>query len=161
MGYESRFYEPEPPITRERIVAAARVYIDTPFGHQGRTKGRALDCVGLPLMVAGDLGLVDKDGQPLHGGCYTTYSPQPVGNYVYQMCQKHLVYKPVREMLPGDVLVFAVPSAPCHVGIVSAEKGAINIIHAYNVAGKCVEHVLDVKWQRRIVGCFKFPEVED
>lgn len=148
-------------VSREAIIETARTYVETPFAHQGRTKGSALDCVGLPLMVAGDLGLNDKDGQPLNGGCYTTYSAQPVGNYVYQLCQKHLVYKPVRAMLPGDVLVFNVETAPCHVGILSEKDGVAYVIHAYNGVGKCVEHVLDYRWRKRLVGCFQFPEVED
>ena|SRR5208282_1894848 len=150
-------------VSRDHIVAVARKYLDTPFAPKGRMLGIGLDCVGLPLMVAGELALVDKSGMPLNGGTYSTYSDQPVGNYVYEMCMKHLVYKPVREMLPGDVLCISVVSAPCHVAIASDDaQGLACIIHAYSGgARKVVEHPLDKKWQRRVTGCFKFPEVRD
>lgn len=151
------------PVTREQVQAAARKYLGTPFADKGRLLGRGLDCVGLPLMVAGDLNLVDRDGVPLNGASYSTYSAQPQGTYVHDMCMKHLVYKPTREMLPGDVVSLRVVSSPCHVGIITEDvNGRVGLIHAYSGGpGKVIEHLLDVKWQRRIVGCFKYPEVID
>lgn len=152
-----------PAVTREQIVAAGRKYLGTPFKHQGRLMGQGCDCVGIPLMIAGDLKLVDKSGIPLNGDCFHTYSAQPVGNYVHDMCMEHLVYKPVREMLPGDFLSMKVVTAACHVALVTEDdKGRVCILHAYSGGpGKVVEHLLDEKWRRRIVGCFKFPEVRD
>jgi hypothetical protein len=130
--------------------------------HQGRIKGLGIDCVGIPLCVAGDLGLKDKDGLAMNGKLYASYSPQPDGNHVHRMCQKHLVQKPVREMKPGDVISMKVESAPCHVGIVGEDANGLTIIHAYSgMMNKTIEHSIDAKWRRRIAGCFAFPEVED
>ena len=42
------------------IVDQARGYLGTPFLHQGRTR-HGLDCVGLVIRVAHDLGLSDYD----------------------------------------------------------------------------------------------------
>lgn len=149
--------------TRAQILLEARKWLNTPFAARGRTLGQQLDCVGLPLMVAEALGLRDKSGMPLNGSTYTTYSDQPVGSFVNDACMAHLVYKPVREMEPGDVLTMSIPDSPCHVGIVGEDsKRRITIIHAYaGGAAKVVEHLLDEKWRRRICACYSFPEVED
>lgn len=151
------------PVTRQQIVTAARKWLDTPFAHQGRTLGRGLDCVGLPLMIAEELGLKDKLGEPLNGASYAVYSPQPLGDYVYQICLKHLVYKPTREMQPGDILSVKVLTAPCHVAMVGKDRaGRLTIIHAYSGgAAKVVEHLLDEKWRARIAGCFAYPGIEE
>lgn len=149
-------------MTGQDIVAEARKWLGTPFKAKGRLLGHGLDCVGLPLMVAEGLGLQDRHGQPLNGACYSTYSDQPVGTYVHDMCLKHLVAKPVREMKPGDILTLNVSTAPCHVAIVSEDhKKRLSIIHAYSGGpAKVVEHLIDIKWRRRIAGCFSFPEVQ-
>jgi hypothetical protein len=114
-------------------------------------------------MVAGELGLKDKLGAALTGASYSTYPAQPMGDYVHQMCLKHLIYKPIRGMLPGDILSINVLTAPCHVAMVGADSaGQLTLIHAYNGGPqKVVEHLLDMKWRRRIAGCFSFPGVED
>lgn len=150
-------------VKREVVVAAGRRYLDTPFRHQGRLLGVGCDCVGIPLMVAGDLGLLDKSGMPLNGDCFRSYSSQPADNYVHDMCMEHLVYKPVREMLPGDIVSMKVVTAACHTAMVTEDaNGRVCILHAYSGGpGKVVEHLLDEKWRRRIVGCFKYPEVVD
>ena len=146
--------------TRADIVACARTYVGTPFGHQGRQKGMLLDCVGLPLMVAGELGLKDRFENLIHGGLYTKYTAQPLGNFVKDTAARHLVRKPIDQIAPGDVLALRVVSAACHVGMVGDSPEGLTLIHAQNGAGeKCVEHLLDDQWRSRIAGVFSFPEV--
>ena len=48
-------------VTAADVVAAARAHIGTPWQHQGRLRGVALDCAGLVIMVARDLGIVEPD----------------------------------------------------------------------------------------------------
>jgi NlpC/P60 family putative phage cell wall peptidase len=147
---------------RAAIIAVARTWIGTPFAHQGRVKGLGCDCVGIPLCVAEELGANDKEGQPMTGKLYASYSPQPEGNYVHRMCQKHLVQKPVSQMKAGDVISMNVISAPCHVGILGEDANGLTIIHAFSgAANKVVEQPMDAKWRRRIAGCFAFSGVED
>lgn len=147
---------------RSQIVDCARTYLNTPFGDKGRVKGKALDCVGLPLMIAEELGLVDIAGEKLHGHTYCSYSSQPSGTIVLDLCIKHLVRKGLSKIQPGDVLVMVVPTQPCHVGIFAGEvDGVPSLIHAYSGGpNKCVEQPIDVRWSRRIVAAFSFPGVE-
>ncbi len=149
--------------TNAQVVAKAREYINTPFAAKGRVKGQKSDCVGLVLMVAGELGLKDVNGVALNGALYNDYSDQPVGNYVHEMCMKHLIYVPVRLVKPGNVVSIAPGKAPCHVGFIGAdEAGALTLIHAYNGGKQRVtEHPLNIRWLRRLRGGFTFPEVEE
>lgn len=149
-------------INRQEITTCARTFIGTPFRHAGRCKGvrGGLDCVGLPLMIAGELGLLDIDGKPLTGDTYKAYTAQPVDNLVLDLCVKHLVRVAVPDQQEGDVLVMKVPHSPCHVGISAGiVNGQPGIIHAYSGAEGTVEHGIDVKWARRIVAAFRFPGV--
>lgn len=148
------------PVTGTQIVECARSYVGTPFAHAGRCKGKASDCVGLPLMIAGELGLADRAGLLLTGATYTAYSAQPVNNIVLDMCAKHLVRVPNSARQPGDLLVMKVPTNPCHVGIYSGVvRGIPHMIHSYSGVGKCCEHAIDAKWARRIVAVYRYPEV--
>lgn len=109
-------------------------------------------------MIAEELGLLDADGNKLTGQTYCSYSKQPTGTIVLDLCVKHLVQKGVRRMQAGDVLVMVVPTQPCHVGIYAGDG---NMIHAYSGGpNKCVEQPLDVRWMRRVVAAFSFPGVE-
>jgi cell wall-associated NlpC family hydrolase len=139
-------------ITRQQVVAEARKWLGTPFCDKGRLRGIGVDCVGLVLCVMRDLKLHDWVDE------FKVYSAQPVGRMVFEVCAGRLNAKPLASRLPGDVLVFRVPVAPVHVGIVTD----VGIIHAYNSGKfpKVVEHVLDVNWLRRVEGCFSIPGVE-
>jgi hypothetical protein len=149
--------------TNADIVAKAREYINTPFAPKGRAKGSATDCVGLVLMVAGELDLKDVNGVSVSGSLYSDYSDQPLGNYVHEACMRHLVYVPVRLLKPGNVVTVSLGTAPCHVGIIGSDKaGALTLIHAYNGGSRLViEQPIDTRWLRRFRGGFAFPEVKE
>lgn len=149
--------------TRQQVVDCALSFEGTPFSHQGREKGKKVDCVGIPLMVAGELKLLDINGQPLHGDLYKTYSPDPAGQLVLQCCQQHLVQKTLNTLAPGDILVMRVETLPCHAAIyVGLRNGVPHIVHAYSGGfEKCVVHELDTRWRRRVAAVFEFPGIED
>lgn len=127
------------------IVAEARTWLGTPFHHQGRVKGAGVDCIGLVIGVARDLGLVDY-ASPAYGRI-----PNPV--VMGRELRAHLL--PASAIDPGVVLWFAFAQAPQHVGIVT-DSG---LIHAYATAGKVVETGLDPQWIARTRGMFRFPGV--
>jgi hypothetical protein len=153
-------------ITRAQVIEAARDWVDTPFQHQGRVKGRAVDCVGLVLCVCEELGAAGASLTPeswTRLPQYTNYGPMPFQRQVFDECMRRLIKRPWKDgFKPGDVLSLRVPTEPCHVAIVSGVNGVPYMIHAYGGSRmKCSEHVLDVKWQNRIAGVFTIPGVED
>jgi NlpC/P60 family putative phage cell wall peptidase len=139
-------------VTRQQIVSEARRWRGTPFQHQGRLRGVGVDCVGLVLCVARDLGLGDWCED------YNAYSSQPVSDAVLTECRRRLLEKTVSMTLPGDVLCFRLPRFGTHVGIVTGCMGFPGIVHAYSGGpGRVVEHFVDAKWRRRIAAAFAFP----
>jgi hypothetical protein len=150
--------------TRKQIVACAREYLGTKFQHQGRIKGKTCDCVGLPYMVADELGLHSRDGEPIHKHDNSHYTAQPTNNFVQTECQRLLVEKPISQMQEGDVLLLKMPTIPCHVGIVTkvyegTKHECFGIIHSYSPAKKVVETILDARLMNRVVSAFSFPGV--
>lgn len=153
-------------VSRSAIVKAARGWVGTPFAHQGRIKGRAVDCVGLVLCVAEELGIDGACSSPeswTRQPKYSQYGPEPFRGKVFNECVERLEKVQDSESIKvGDILSLRVPLTPCHVAIVSEHNGVLYMIHAYNggTNKKCCEHVLDSAWRRRIAGVFRFPGVE-
>jgi hypothetical protein len=158
------------PVTRAEIVTAARKDLGRPLGHQGRgvAKNGPLDCVGLVLAVAEDLGLADVHGRPIRRADYANYTAQPVSGFVQHECAARLVVASdggigvtaKRAILkPGDVITLRVPAVPCHTAIVSPYGPAVAMIHAYSGVHKVCEHIMDDAWVARIAGIFNFPGV--
>jgi hypothetical protein len=149
--------------TRAEVVACARSYVGTKFVHQGRRLGQALDCVGLILCVGEDLAFEDKNGVPLLRTDYPDYPAQPKGRFVHDECVKRLVRKSILDLKPGDVITLRLPTDPCHTAIIGEIPGqGLSMIHCYDGGRrKCIEHRLDEHWQRRIVGAFEFPGIEE
>lgn len=131
-------------MTADEIIAAARAEINTPFVHQGRLPGVALDCAGLIVHVAAALGLeyVDVAG----------YSRTPSGGILESTLDAQPCLFRVSEARAGDVLLFRFLGAPQHLGITTGET----LIHAYQKAGKVCEHRIDEQWRRRIVRVYRF-----
>ena len=143
-------------ISRDQIIAEARKWLGTPFRHQGRIRGRGVDCVGLLLCVMRDLGIADWLTE------FVTYPRQPMTDRVLEVCRARMIEIPLFEpMQPGDILVFRVPTVACHTAIVTELHGKPGIVHAYSPAGKVVEHCIDEKWRRRVAGCFLAPGVSE
>lgn len=155
-------------VTRADIVKAARKYLGAPLAHQGRHT--ALDCVGLLLAVAEDLGLRDLAGNLILRSDYAHYSRQPVDGFVERECvlrlKSELIGAPTTSrtlallVKTGDVLCLRVPTIACHVGIASNVGSDVGVIHAYSSAHKVVEHRIDDAWARRVAGVFSFPGIQ-
>lgn len=119
-------------IARAEVVAEARSWVGTPWVHQHRAKGHAVDCAGLIIGVARALGLVPADFDV--GG----YGTAPDGRLL-AMCQAHM--RPVTRdaMQPGDVVVVAVKSDPQHMGILAPYPGGrLAMIHATSTGARGV-----------------------
>jgi len=135
---------------REQIVAEARRWLGTPFHHQGRLLGAGVDCVGVVIGVGRALGLTQFDT--------TDYGRLPVPDRMLGQLSANLVPVAVGEIGLGDILWMRIDRDPQHLAIVSGVAPR-QIVHAYEGVGRCVEHGLDGKWQRRVVRAWRFAGV--
>lgn len=114
-------------VTRLEVVAAARTWLGTPYEHQHRMKGHGVDCAGLVIGVARELGLVATDFD-ING-----YARVPDGKSLIEFCDRFMDRIPMALLLPGHVLVyqFVAKLGPQHMGIVGDYKhGGLSIIQA-------------------------------
>lgn len=114
-------------VTGEEYATAARSWVNVPFRHWGRNR-HGVDCVGLVLCVAYDLGL-------------SSYTPRPYSRNIDPAAMRaelEVCLDPVEEKQPGDVLFMRVYGVPQHLGIYTGET----LIHAFETVGK----VCEVQW---------------
>lgn len=141
-------------MTPDDIVAVARSALGTPFRHQGRTAGRALDCAGLLNYVCAEIGIETRDR--------TGYPHMPNGELEVALDEHAalgiLIRVPVIEMQAGDFVLmhFEGELAARHLGICAGHT----LIHAWAVARKVCEHDFDATWRRRVVRAYRLAGVE-
>lgn len=130
----------------DAIIAGARECLGTPFRHQGKLVGRGLDCAGVAIHAARQAGLdvIVVDG----------YGRHPADGSLEQALAEQTCLQPVSldDRQPGDLLLMRFSADPQHLAIYTGES----IIHAYQAAGKCVEHRLSDVWAARIVAVYRF-----
>ena len=132
-------------MTGADIVAEARKHIGTPFKHQGRLPGMALDCAGLVVIVAQNCGIEIFDAQG--------YGRTPNGALEATIAAQVCVDKvPIAERQAGDVLTMRFGKEMRHVAICAGDT----VIHSYEAVGKVCEHALDAMWGKRIVSVYRF-----
>lgn len=133
------------------VVKEARTWIGVKWCHQGRSR-EGIDCAGLVIRVAQDLGCTDFDT--------ADYARQATDETMLELCREHLTSVDRSDLQPGDVLVMAFENQR-HMAIVGdyPYPGELSIIHAYALAPrKVVEVRLDSTWMARVIGTFRFPE---
>ena len=141
--------------TKEEIVRLARETIGTPYQHQQRVNGVAMDCAGVPVYVGLRLGVDFHD--------VTNYGRQPRPNEMRNALDRTLVRINKINMQPGDVAWIRFQREPQHLAIIGDYYlGGLSLIHASNGSGlnRVVEHRMDDKWLFRIVAAWRYPEVE-
>ncbi len=135
----------------DRVIAAAREWLGTPYRHQGSTLGAGCDCLGLLRGVwrrlYGDEPLaVPPYGRSLRG--------EADGELLSEMAERLLV-REAQPLVGGQVVLFRLgrmlPARHCGI-LVSPSR----FIHAQERLG-VVEANLTEGWQRRIAGLFAFP----
>jgi cell wall-associated NlpC family hydrolase len=138
------------------IVAIAREVIGSPYGHQGRVGGIALDCAGVPVYVAQRLGMPFDD--------VTGYGRQPNPDEMRAILEKNLARVAKANKQPGDVVWLKIGANPQHLGVLGDYPlGGLSLIHSTNGSGlnRVVEHRLDDAWCSRIVAVWRFPQVAE
>jgi cell wall-associated NlpC family hydrolase len=142
-------------IARADVVTCARTWIDTPYQHQARLRGVGVDCAGLVIAVARELGIVEPDFD-VQG-----YARQPDGVSLLAWCDQSMTPVSQGDMQPGDVVVVAFDLAPGHLGIVGDYlHGGLSIIHSLGItAGRVVETRLQFSRAMRFVRGYSMPGV--
>lgn len=136
-------------MTPQRIAAAARAYVGVPFHPHGRTQA-GLDCAGLVLAVANDLGLALRDVPPF-------YAPLRSGFALLRELRDQLVEVNFRRPPAGAVLAFSFGRSEHAAILVDAPA---RVVHAWRSAGRVVETELDEATARRVVGAFVLKGVD-
>jgi len=142
---------------RADIVRVARGYLGTPFHHMGREPGVALDCAGVLICVARELGLVVPDFD------VPSYVMQPDGHSLLQWCDAHMRRVSRARMQPGDAVVVKSGVRPQHLALIAELNGAPTIIHASNLprARRVVEDLLRFRAGLVYVAAYAFPGIVD
>ncbi len=137
-------------ISGNDVVIAASSWIGTPFQHQARVKGIGVDCAGLVIGVAHQIGVTDYD---IDG-----YPRVPDGAMMERVLGEQLIHVNMDNMQAGDVLLFGFMKYAQHLAIIT-QMNPVYIIHAYQPNGKVTHHRLDTVWRRRIRGVYRLPGV--
>jgi len=142
-------------VTQNAIADQARLYIGTPFRHQGRSRIGGLDCVGLLVRIAKDLKLSEYD--------FSIYSAEPNPAQFMEIARAcpDIERVNLKDRKIGDFLTISLPKYPCHVAIISFQSTSEErMIHAWAGAGAVTEHRLDEFWFSRVRECYRFKGVE-
>jgi len=132
------------------VIAAARLWLGTPYHHQASLRGAGCDCLGLIRGVWRDV----SGPEPMAPPPYTRDWGE-VGRHEVLLEAMRGVMRPGDGIAPGAVLVFRMmPGALAkHAGIV-LDAGAF--VHAHERRGVTSEP-LTMAWRRRVVAVFHFP----
>jgi len=125
--------------SKQDYVNSARNWLGVRWVHQGRSRN-GLDCVGLILVAARDLGLEIPD-MP---GYRRTPDPQKFIGHIFANSN------PETETVPGHFGVFRDGTQPCHAGIFAEKNGVTTLIHAYAGTGIVMEEPFIHDWPRRL-----------
>lgn len=153
--------QPTTTITAAAVVAEARAWLGTPWQHQAALKGVGCDCTGLVRGVIAAFRPLPAELEQM------SYARVPDGVTLLRLCREHLHEVPAASAQPGDVLTFRYTLHPQHLGIAGDYvHGGLSLIHALDqrgrsaasLAGRVVEHRLDVAWRSRLVAVFRIAD---
>ncbi len=143
---------------RDDIVAAARSRRGVRFQEYGRNE-HGLDCAGLLIVVAREVGLVPPDFD-VRG-----YSQRPDGTLLERMAPHMGRRLNKATMRAGDAIVIITDQDPQHLGILAQYKGrddVFSIIHASNDERylRVIDMRLMFSKHVRFAAAYAFPGVE-
>lgn len=137
--------------TRAEVIAEARKHLGTRWIHQGRWEGIGLDCLGLVVVVARNLGYKVQDT--------STYDIRPDPVLLRSEVERQLI--PTSSPRLGSILLLHFNTrtrTAYHFAFLSGEDA---IIHAYAKARKVVEDTYSELWAPRLTAAFDFPGLAD
>ena len=139
----------------DRIVAAARGWLGTPYHDQASLKGVGCDCLGLIRGVWRETVGPEPFSMPPYSRDWGEIAKREP---ILDLAATVMVEVPLDRIAPGAVLVFRMRRGAVakHLGILTEPD---RFIHAYDRIG-VLEEPLSGAWQRRLVAVFQLPEPE-
>ncbi|PKP68181.1 MAG: peptidase [Alphaproteobacteria bacterium HGW-Alphaproteobacteria-5] len=136
----------------ERVIAAARAWLGTPYHDQASLRGVGCDCLGLARGVWRDLIGAEPETMPSYSRDWGEVGAHEV---LASGALRWLVPVAVEQAGPGSLVLFRMRSGAVakHIGILTAPD---RFIHAYDRLG-VVEEKLTDPWRRRIAFAFAYP----
>ena len=137
----------------DRIIAAARSWIGTPYIHQASVKGAGCDCLGLLRGVWRELHGEDAEVPPPYSPDWAEATGEET---LYNAMKRYLTEIDARVIAPGDIALFRMlPRSPAkHCGIVAKNKSALTLIHARQNK-RVSEEALCGLWKRKLAFAFR------
>ena len=134
-------------MTADEVIAAARAELGTPFMHQGRLPGIALDCAGLAVVVARHWYDVTEPA---------AYSRGPSnGQLEYWIEHQDFIERVTSAPVAGNLLLMRFGNEPQHIAFCAGDT----MIHSYSNVGKVTEHRFSDVWQARVVRVYRFKDL--
>ena len=136
----------------DRVIAAARGWLGTPYHDQASVQGVGCDCLGLVRGVWRELHGPEPVPIPPYSRDWGETGPREA---LAEAARSVMVEVPTSAVMPGALLLFRMRTGAVakHCGIVTAPD---RFVHAYERSG-VVEVPLDQAWRRRIAFAFLFP----
>lgn len=143
------------PSTSNRVVAAARGWIGTPYHHQASLKGVGCDCLGLVRGVWREIYGREPERPP----AYTAdWAETGLRETLRDAAGRHLTPLSLIDRAAGDVILFrwraGVPAKHC--GVLTAPN---RMVHAQEGVPACEVDLSDW-WRRHAAYAFRFPDIE-
>ena len=140
------------PADPDRIVAAARRWLGTPYHDQASVIGVGCDCLGLARGVWRKVVGPEAFPIPPYSRDWGETGPAEV---LADGARTAMLEIAPAEAGPGGLLLFRMRLGAIakHVGILTAPEG---FIHAYERLG-VIEEALTPAWRRRVAFAFLFP----
>jgi NlpC/P60 family putative phage cell wall peptidase len=146
--------EAQDPIshTGEAVVAAARLWIGTPYHHQASVRGIGADCLGLIRGLWRDLYGAEAETPP---GYSRDWGEANGAETLLAAATRHLIPKRTDLAEPGDVLVFRMRSDAIakHAAVLATPATFIHAMEDRLTA----EIAFSAWWRRRLAAVFAFP----
>ena len=138
----------------DRVIAAARRWLGTPYHDQASLRGVGCDCLGLARGVWREVVGPEPFPIPPYSRDWGETGSRDI---LAESARRMMIEVPVVDMPPSALLLFRmVPRAIAkHVGILTEPD---SFIHAYERLG-VIEQPLTPSWRRRIAFAFLFPVV--
>ena len=136
----------------DAVIAAARLWLGTPYHDQASLRCVGCDCLGLARGIWRDLVGAEPHAIPPYS---RDWGETGVREVLAEGARAMMIEIPIAEIGPGALVLFRMaPRAIAkHVGILTAPD---SFIHAYDRLG-VIEEALTIAWARRIAFAFRFP----